>query len=212
MNLFKKISLAFAALTLLGSTVAQADPSNFSYTTLSVGLGKEHLKDPVCIIPSECHNDLGLINLGGAYQFADDWLVVSLDIQGTGSSKPNTTLSGGASNLGLSVVKAIGEHIDVLAKVSALSYTNESCWGSLCTKVDDTGNMFTAGINAWFDSGKSFAGYLRANSIKYSKSSQSITQTEFGASYYFNRSHELGLNFGVTDNDTQSSLRYAYHF
>lgn len=212
MNLFKKIALAIAALSLLGSTVAQADPTNFSYTSLSAGLGSEQYKDPVCVIANECHDKFGTINLGGAYQFADNWLVVSLDVRGKGSSTPNTTLSGGESTLGLSIVKGIGEHIDVLAKVSAISYSNESCWGSLCVKSEDTGNMFTAGLKAWFDTSKSFAGYLKVNSIKYSKSTESVTQTDFGASYYFNRNHELGLNFGVHKYGSQSSLGYAYHF
>lgn len=211
MNLFKKIALAIAALSLLGSTVAQADPTNFSYTSLSAGLGQDHYKDSFCNF-GDCTDKLAAINLGGAYQFADNWLVASLDILGVGTTTPNTTFSGSVSMLGLSIVKGIGEQIDVMAKISALSSKSESCMGSLCYKYDDTGNMFTVGLKAWFDSSKSFAGHLRVNSIKYSKATESTTQTEFGGSYYFNRNHELGLNFGVTKDDTLSMLAYSYHF
>jgi hypothetical protein len=211
MNALPKAALALPLLGLLTAYPAHADSTNFTYTTLSAGLVKITLKDQTCVA-GECYKELGAINFGGAYQFASDWLVASIGVQGGGNSGPTTKISSSSTALGLSVVKALGDRVDVQAGVASLSTTAESCVGSFCVKIDDSGVLYSAGLNAWLDKAQSFAGHLAVNSSKYSRSTKTHTATLLGLSYYPGKNHEFAFSFSSDDSSTTANLGYAYHF
>lgn len=211
MNALRKVALALIPLGMLSTNLVHADTTNFTYTTLSAGLTKIALKDQTCVA-GECYKELGAINLGGAYQFANDWLVASLGVQGGGNSGPTTKITSSSTALGLSVVKALGDRVDVQAGVASLSTTAESCVGSFCAKIDDTGVLYSAGLNAWLDNAQSFAGHLAVKSSKYSRSTKTYTATLLGLSYYPSKNHELAFSFSNDDIGTTFNLGYAYHF
>ena len=82
--------LLLAVLALAGvvlSTPSFAEKTNFSYSTLSIDLGRVTYKTPICAV-GQCLSDLSGVSIGGSYQFADDLLVVSLS---------GTSMSGSAS-------------------------------------------------------------------------------------------------------------------
>lgn len=192
-----------------------AEPTNFNYTTLSVGLGKTKIEPASCVL-TDCYTDLGAAQFGGSYQFADGLLVVSLNASGAGKSTQNTSLAMGSSALGLNLVKAIASKVDVTVGIASLSAHAEACVGSLCSKTTDTGTGFNAGIQAWFDDARSFAGSLMLTSAKLSNNTSNTTGSTLGLGYYITKNHQIGLAFGHTDSgaskSSSSMLTYTYHF
>lgn len=204
------VATAIGCISTL-STSVYADATNFSYTTLSVGVGKVSYKDPL-YIAGERYTELGGAGLSGSYQFADDWLVVSLGAQSVANSGPTTKLTSSAGYLELDVVKAIGSRADIYAGVASLSATTEACLGSICVKADDTGTEYTAGLNVWFDDAKKVAGHVAVSSSKYSKDTKTYTNTGLGLSFYFTKNHAVSFDYASNDSASAASLSYAYHF
>ena len=196
--------------SLLSFSVLAA-PTNFSYTSVGVGLGKQSLKDSI-IFAGEIYDEFGLFGIGGSYQFADDLLFVEMTSQAASNSGPNTELTSSVVSFGLGIVQAINNSIDVNASINSLSAKVEGCAGALCIKDDDTGTAFGLGLDAWFNDAKTIAGHLSFTSVKYSNDPDSTTSTGLGLSTYINNNHELGLYFSSSDSSSSSALTYDYHF
>ena len=67
-------SILFVLISLL-SVESHAEPTNFSYTTLGVGIGKETLNTSLCLA-GECYKEFGTGSINGSIQFADDLLIL----------------------------------------------------------------------------------------------------------------------------------------
>lgn len=201
--------LAFAGVVL--STPSFAEKTNFSYSTLGIELGKVTYKTPICI-GSSCLSELNGVSIGGSYQFADDLLVVSLS--GTSMSGSASTWSAevGGGALALSIVKAVGNKIDITAGIASLSSQVDVCSGSICISESDTGTAYGGGLRIWIDDSKKLAGEISIESSKYSKSTSSTTSTSLGLGYYVTEKDEIKGTYGTNSDASSVSIGYTHHF
>lgn len=212
----KKLSAGCVAaiLSLAGvvhASGAHAEATNFSYSTVSAGLGAETLDTPICIV-GECYSNMALAGLSGSYQFAHDLLVVEIGSQAAANSGAATELTSGVGYFGLGVVTAVGQQIDIRAGWASLTANVEVCINGNCVQADDTGMAYMAGISAWFDHARKFAGHLSLSSTKYAKDDKSYTSTVGGLSFYPNKHHEIRAEYCSGDSSSATMVGYAYHF
>lgn len=203
-----------AILSLSGcvlSSGVHAEATNFSYSTVSVGLGAETFDKPICIV-GECYSNMALAGLSGSYQLANDWLVVQIGSQAAANSGAATELTSGVGYFGLGVVTAVGKQIDIRAGWTSLTAKVEVCINGNCVQSDDTGMAYMAGISAWFDQARKFAGHLSLSSTRYSKDNKSYTSTVGGLSFYPNKHHEIRAEYYSGDSSSATMVGYAYHF
>lgn len=210
--------LSLAAVSLL-SMEAHAEKTNFEYTTISPSVMRLQYADPVCISTgggsSVCYSGLGGVGFGGSYQFLDGLLVVSGSVAGFGGSGYGTTLSAGASSVGLNIVKAIGSNADVTLGIASLGSAAEACNGSSCTKGTASGIGYMAGVKSWIGEARRFSLGLSVSSSQLANSngtSSSTTSTSLDGGFYFNRNHELSLGYASNSQASLFGVSYIYHF
>ena len=161
------VVLALAGIVL--STPTFAEKTNFSYSTLGIELGRVTYKTPLCA-GGQCLSDLSGAAIGGSLQFADDLLVVSLSSTAVSGSTSAWEVQSGVVALGLSIVKAVNDKIDITAGIASLSGRDEVCSGGFCVSSTDTGTSFGGGLQIWIDDAKKLAGNISIASSKYSES------------------------------------------
>ena len=203
-------SILFVLISLL-SVESHAEPTNFSYTTLGVGIGKETLNTSLCLA-GECYKEFGTGSINGSIQFADDLLILSFASSSASNSGPSTKWTSSVGSISLRLVKNIGSQLDIHLGVGSLSGRSDFCQGSTCTRYEDNGIAYGAGANIWIDSNKKFAGKFVVISSKYSKSTKSSTSTAVGLSYYLTQNHEIGLALSNNEDSSSRSIDYNYHF
>jgi len=200
--------LAIASITL--STTSFAEKTNFSHTGLSIDIGSGAYKSPPCAA-GYCMSTVGLASLSGSIQFADDLLVASFGSTGVSYSNPVWTYRESDVSLGLGIVKALGDRVDVNAVVASLSAKSEVC-GVLCIITDDTGIGYGAGLTIGLNDLKTFVGRISISSSKYSKATKSTETTGLGLGYYATKNSEIGISYGTNDAASSTTIGYAYHF
>ncbi len=208
-------SLLFAVLALAGVTFSAtsfAEKTNFSHTILGIDVGSSTYKIPPCIV-GYCVDKMGAASLGGSIQFADDLLVANISSTGLSYSNPvwNAEISG--SSLGLGIVKAIGDKVDVLAGVESLSVRTQICTaGGVCVISDDTGTGYGAGLTIGINDTKTLVARVSITSTKYSKSTTSTQTTGLGLGYYVSKNSEISGSYASNDVASSTTVGYTYHF
>lgn len=117
-------------------------------------------------------------------------MVVSLSGSSLNGSGSAWSVKEGGGAFALSIVKAIGDKIDITAGIASLSSQVDVCAGT-CISVTDTGTGFGGGLQIWIDDSKKLAGKLSIESGKYSKSTSSTTTTTLGLGYYVTGKDEI---------------------
>lgn len=201
--------LGFAGIAFSSSAISET--TNFTYSKISAGVGKGTYDTPVCIA-GECYTDMALVGLSGSFQFANDMLVAHIGSQVASNSGETTKLSSSVGYIGLGVVMAVGDQVDIKAVLSSLSGKAEACLNSICSTYDDTGIEYGVGVSAWFDQARKFAGHLNMASSKYSKDTKSYASTGVGFSFYPNKHHEIRAGYSSGDSSSSVMGGYAYHF
>jgi hypothetical protein len=209
--------VAFLLTLFLSFNTAMADPTNFNYTQLGLGLGRLNIPD-TCI-NGECYTGLGTARIEGSIQFADDWLVARLESAAANNTGSRSSIKENVGGLGLSLVHALGNQVDIQVGVDSLSSNVQICYAassSNCASADDTGHDYYALVNAWIDGGRHVAVSGGIGSTSYSKSTSSSTSTQIGASYYPIPNHQFGFGYSNSTSNgsstTEFDLDYFYHF
>lgn len=211
MKNLKGLLLAVMSLaSVVLSTPSFAEKTNFSYSTLSIELGKVTYKTPICA-GGQCLSDLSGASIGGSYQFADDLLIVSLSGTSVSSSGPVWSVKDGGGAFALSIVKAIGDKIDITAGIASLSSQLDIC-ATICMSVTDTGTGYGGGLQIWIDDSKKLAGKISIESSKFSKSTSSTTTTSLGLGYYVTEKDEIYGGYDTNSDASAISIGYAHHF
>ena len=212
MKIIKGLLLAVLALSgVTISTASFAEKTNFSYSTLSIALGKVTYKKPICA-GGQCLSDLSGASIGGSYQFANDLLVVSLSSTAVSGSTSAWEVKSSVGELGLSIVKAVSDKIDITAGIASLSGRVEACSGGICVSSTDTGTAYGGGLRVWIDDSKKLAGKISIESSKYSQSTSSTTTTSLGLGYYVTEKDEIYGGYGTNSDASAISIGYAHHF
>ncbi|MFM2409088.1 MAG: hypothetical protein RL358_1830 [Pseudomonadota bacterium] len=205
-----KVMIVLMTLLAAMSSSAFAEKTNFSHSMLAAELGAVSYATPICI-GGQCLSSLGTASLAGSLQFADDLLVVALSGSGVGGSTPTWTVSGGNSALSISVVKAIGENVDVQAGIASLSTRVDLC-GRFCISQTDTGSAIGGGLDIWLDDAKKFASKISFTSHKYSMDLSRTNTIGFGLGYYVNSQNEIYGRYESNSLASSVSAGYAHHF
>jgi hypothetical protein len=207
----KKSLVSVLLLSVFVATPALAEKTNFSHSTFSVSAGTATPKTPSCY-GGYCANTYAAFSIGGSIQFADDLLVLSLASTGLAYSSPAWNVTGGQGAFGLSVVKALGDKVDITAGVTSLSIKTDVCLsGYACQSSTDTGTGYGAGLTVGLNETKTLVGYISMTSSKYSKSTSTNT-TGFGLGYYVTPNSEFSFGYASNDASSANSLAYTYHF
>lgn len=204
------LSAALALASITVSTASFAEKTNFSYTTLSINSGTATYKTPSCAL-GYCMGTVGGASLGGTIQFADDLLVASFSSSAVSYSNPAWSYKESDVSLGLGIVKAIGDKVDVNAGIASLSAT-AVCSGVICGTTDDTGMSYGAGLTIGLNDPKTLVGRISISSTKYSKATKSTETTGLGLGYYVTKNSELNVSYGTNDVASSTTIGYAYHF
>ncbi len=203
------VLVAFVGFTL--SNVAVAEKTNFSYTSIGADIGSVTYKTPICG-GGQCLSSFTAVSLDGSVQFADDLLVVFLSGSGIAGSGNVWTMSGGNSAIGLGIVKAIGDKVDIQARIASLSSRVEFCVGNTCATATDTGSGFGGGLNFWLDDTKNLSGNISYQSSKYSLDTKSTETLGVGLGYYFSAQNEFYGQYGSNDYASTFAVGFTHHF
>lgn len=206
--------LVLAVLTLAGVTFSMAsfaEKTNFLYTTLSIELGRGTLDEPICL-GGQCLSSLGVVGIGGSYQFADDLLVISLTSVAVSGSTSAWEVTSGVGAFGLGIVKAISDKIDIGVKIASLSSRSKVCVPGICISDTDTGTGFSGGLQFWLDDIKKLAGNVSIASSKFSKSTDSTTSINLGLGYYVTEQSEIYGAYGNSKDASSFAIGYVHHF
>ena len=213
----RKIKSGLAAAAVLGfigagfSSSSYAETTNFSHTTLGIDIGRVTYKTPICA-GGQCLSSLSGASVGGSIQFADDLLIASLSgssVSGSGSVWSATV---GNSALALSIVKAIGDKVDIQAGVASLSGRAEVCSGGFCSTIDDTGLGFGGALDIWLDVSKKLAAQISVQSSKYTNNTSRTNTIGLGLGYYVTKNSEIYGIYGTNSDASSIAFGYSHHF
>ena len=213
----RKIKSGLVAAAVLGfigtgfSSSSYAETTNFSHTTLGIDIGRVSYKMPICS-GGYCLSNFGGASLGGSIQFADDLLIASLSGSSISGSTPAWEIKAGGGALALSVVKAVGDKVDIQAGIASLLYSAEICSGGLCTTVDDTGVGFGGALDIWLDDAKKLAGRVSLESSKYSKDTSRTNTLGLKLGYYVTKNSEIYGDYGSNSDASSIAFGYSHHF
>jgi hypothetical protein len=214
--LMNKILLT--AILLFSSTIANAEGTNFSYTTLGVSAGSTNITPPLCLTANTCYSSFTNFGINGSYQFNGDfdWLYLSLSSSDGASSNNGVDFRESVGSVGINFVKAINNVFDIIGGVESLSATDEACVGSNCVSVSDKGVGLIFGAQAWASDAKSLAIGININFSKLSQSTSASNGSGVGLNYYGTKNHAVGAAYGTSNSNgitaTSVGVSYAYHF
>ena len=203
---------------LLGATIfANAEATNFSFTTLGVNGGSTTLGTPACLV-NTCFSSFGDGGISGSYQFNGDldWLILALDSSAGFSSGNSYKLTESVGSAGMQFVKAISDKVDIGAGIDSLSSTLQICSASNCASVNDTGVGYFVAAKAWINDAKNLSATIELDSSKYTQDTSSTNGYGLALGYYATKNNELSLAYSASSNNgnTSSSViaAYSYHF
>jgi hypothetical protein len=208
----------FAAMLLGTTTFANAENTNFSYTTLGVSGGATTLGTPLCST-NVCFSSFGNAGVNGSYQFNDntlDWLVLTLSSSAGVSNGKGYKLSESDGAAGLNFVKAISNTVDIGAGIESLSSTIQLCSGSNCVSTNDTGVGYGVSVKGWLNDAKNLTATVLLDTYKYSENTSNTNGYSLALGYYADKNNELSLSYGAANNNSNTSstvmAAYTYHF
>ena len=138
------IKILFTAILLFSSTFANAEITNFSYTTLGVNAGSTNISPSLCLSATTCYSSFANFGIRGSYQFNGDfdWLYLSLSSSDGASSSNGVDFRESVGSAGINFVKALNNVFDFVGGIEYLSATDEVCASSNCVLISDKGVGF----------------------------------------------------------------------
>jgi hypothetical protein len=208
----------FTAMLLSMINLANAESTNFSYSTLGVSGGSTTLGTALCS-STYCYKSFGNAGISGSYQFNDnfDWLVLSVASGASlanGNNGDKLTESDGSS--GINIVKAISNTVDFGVGINSLSSTVQYCTNSNCTSTNDTGVDYFVGLKGWLNETRNLSVTVEFDSYKYTQDTSSTSGYGLALGYYPTKNSELSFAYSSATNSVNTSstatVAYTYHF
>jgi hypothetical protein len=210
--------ILIAATLLFSSTIANAEGTNFNYTTLGVSAGSTNISPPLCLSAATCYSSFANVGISGSYQFKGDFDSIYLSLSSSAGASPSNGVdfTESTGSAGINFVKAMNNVFDITGGVASLSATDKACAGSNCVSVSNTGVGLFFSAHAWASDAKNFAIDINVNSSKYSQSASLYNGSGVALNYYATKNHAFGAAYASSSYNgviaTSESLNYVYHF